>query len=442
MLSLSLITNNKTAIMKQHILTTIAVAFAISSAAQEGNKCAVEYSMYKEFVNVEAYSEARESFWKVFDDCPNFSKNIYLDGVKIYREMIKMAGDDDALVNAYVDTLGIIYRQRIKNFGEEASVLCRYGMEVSKYRRSDTAKMEGYHLVGKAIAVSPNDPDIAAVASYLQTSCTLLQNGKIDHQQLFNDITPVLMTTYRLRPAKGEKYGETIDKVIDVVKRMLARNPAKSPTFDEMFERRFQLPGNIDEVSALTNTMNVFAADGNNLYAQCAERLYKKNPTAEAAASLARYNRKNKKYDAAAKYYSEAVKMEQNTVKISEYLYEGATVANNLQKYSEAVSMAKKSAAANAKNGAPLLLIAAIYMVNANNFGDDDYAHRTVYWVAADYAQKAKSADMNLTEESNTLLAKCKQQFPKKEEAFMHSVKPGDAVTVKCYDTENTTARF
>lgn len=428
--------------MKKQILSAIVAAFALAATAQDNNQCAKEYSMYKEFVNVEAYSEARESFWKVFDNCPNFSKNVYIDGVKIYREMIKNAGDDDALVNAYVDTLGIIYRQRIKNYGEEATVLCRYGMEVSKYRRSDTATMESYHLVGRAIAVSPDDPDVAAVASYLQTSCTLLQKGVIDHQQLFNDIVPVIMTTYRLRPSKGEKYGETIDKVIDVVKRMLAHNPAKSPTFDEMFEHRYQLPGNIDEVSVLTNTMNVFSADGNNLYAQCAEQLYKKNPTSEAAASLARYNRHNKNYDAAAKYYAEAINMEQDAVLKSEYLYESATVANNLHKYSEAISMSKKSAAANSKNGAPLLLIAAIYMVNANNFGDDDFAHRTVYWVAADYAARAKAADMNLTEEANSLLVKCKQQFPKKEEAFMHSVKPGDTVTVKCYDTESTTARF
>lgn len=81
-------------------------------------------------------------------------------------------------------------------------------------------------------------------------------------------------------------------------------------------------------------------------------------------------------------------------------------------------------------------------MVNANNFGDDDFAHRTVYWVAADYAKKAKSADMNLTEESNTLISKCKQQFPSKEEAFMHSVNAGDSIEVKCFDTETTTARF
>ncbi|MCR5455266.1 MAG: hypothetical protein K6F33_09800 [Bacteroidales bacterium] len=430
--------------MKKYILAaSIAAGMALSANAQDNNQCAMEYSMYKEFVNVEAYSEARESFWKVFNDCPKFSKNIYIDGVKIYREMIKMAGeDDDAIVNAYVDTLGIIYRQRIKNFGEEANVLCRYGMEVSKYRCSDTADMESYHLMGRAIAVNPNDPEVAAVASYLQTACTLLQKSKIDHQQFFGDITPVIMATYRQRAIKGEKYGETIDKIIAVVKRILAQNPAKSPTFDEMFVRRYQLPDDIHEVSVLTNTMNVYGCDGNDLYAQCAERLYKKNPTAEAAASLARYNRKTQRYDVAAKYYAEAVDMEQDAESKSVYLYEAATVANNLHKYYDAVSMAKKSAAANSKNGAPLLLIAAIYMVNANSFGDDDFAHRTVYWVAADYAQKAKAADMNLTEEANTLVSKCKQQFPKKDDAFMHSVNAGDVVTVKCFDTETTKARF
>lgn len=419
-----------------------ALSVALNAAAQDFN-CAKEYSMYKEFVNVEAYSEARESFWKVFKSCPQFSKNIYIDGVKIYHNLMKKVGEEnDALANAYVDTLGMIYMQRIKYFGEEANVLSRYGLDVMKYRRSDTAKLEGYHIVGKAIAVNPNDPDIAATTTYMQTACNLLSKGHIDNQQFFNDIAPLIMTTYRIRPTKSEKYGENIDLMLSAVKRVAAHNAADKPTFDELFIKAYRLPENINEVSALTNTMNVFSADGNDLYAQCAERLYKQNPTAEAAASLARYNRRKKNYDAAAKYYSEAVKMETDTKKQSDYLYEAATVANNLKKYNEAISLAKKSSAANPKNGAPLLLIAAIYMVNANNFGDDDFAHRTVYWVAADYAQKAKAADMNLTEESNTLTAKCKQQFPKKEEAFMHSVKPGDSVKVKCFDTETTTARF
>lgn len=429
--------------MKKHIiLLATALSVALNAAAQDFN-CAKEYSMYKEFVNVEAYSEARESFWKVFKSCPQFSKNIYIDGVKIYHNLMKKVGEEnDALANAYVDTLGMIYMQRIKYFGEEANVMSRYGLDVMKYRRSDTAKLEGYHIVGKAIAVNPNDPDIAATTTYMQTACNLLSKGQIDNQQFFNDIAPLIMTTYRLRPTKSEKYGENIDLMLAAVKRVAAHNAADKPTFDELFIKAYRLPENIDEVSALTNTMNVFNADGNDLYAQCAERLYKQNPTAEAAASLARYNRRKKNYDAAAKYYSEAIKMETDTKKQSDYLYEAATVANNLKKYNEAISLAKKSAAANSKNGAPLLLIAAIYMVNANNFGDDDFAHRTVYWVAADYAQKAKAADMNLTEESNTLTAKCKQQFPKKEEAFMHSVKPGDSVKVKCFDTETTTARF
>ncbi|MBO4771837.1 MAG: hypothetical protein J5595_04795, partial [Bacteroidales bacterium] len=105
--------------MKKHIILALMVSAAINAAAQDIN-CAKEYSMYKEFVNVEAYSDARESYWKVFKSCPQFSKNIYIDGVKIYHDLMKKVGeDDDALANAYVDTLGMIYMQRIKNYGEE-----------------------------------------------------------------------------------------------------------------------------------------------------------------------------------------------------------------------------------------------------------------------------------------------------------------------------------
>ena len=97
----------------------------------------------------------------------------------------------------------------------------------------------------------------------------------------------------------------------------------------------------------------------------------------------------------------------------------------------ELMELAKKSLELNSENAAPYMLIGAIYGSNAGMYASDEFMRREIYWVAADYISKAKRMDSSLEEQANALLKKYTVLFPGKEDAFMHSVKPGDVVTLK-----------
>ena len=65
------------------------MAFAGLNASAQNDGCAVNYSIYKEFLNVESYHNAVNMYRQVFNDCPSFSKTVYVDGVKIYKASLE-----------------------------------------------------------------------------------------------------------------------------------------------------------------------------------------------------------------------------------------------------------------------------------------------------------------------------------------------------------------
>ncbi len=77
----------------------------------------------------------------VFNNCPRASENIYVDGVKILKYRIKETDDSDAK-NKLIDTLMMVYDQRIKYFPlhyktkkpQEGAILGRKGVSLYKFR--------------------------------------------------------------------------------------------------------------------------------------------------------------------------------------------------------------------------------------------------------------------------------------------------------------------
>ncbi|RUT72638.1 hypothetical protein DLK05_17345, partial [Ancylomarina longa] len=69
-------------------------------------------SLYGEMVKQKNYKEALPSWRYIFNNAPKFQRSTYINGVKIMRGMYYATKD-----KKYVDTLMMVYDQRIKYFG-------------------------------------------------------------------------------------------------------------------------------------------------------------------------------------------------------------------------------------------------------------------------------------------------------------------------------------
>lgn len=422
------------------IVIALAVLFSANFVNAQDDECAKKYSMYKEFVNIESYSNALPMYREVFNNCKKFSKSIYNDGIKIYKGMMAKTSDQNT-INAYLDTLKIIYMQRIENYGEESYVLGRYAADILKYKKSPEVYSEAYQVLKKSVETSDGNPDLTVVSQFLQVSTLLYSKNKIDANQLFDDVMPLYTTVLLKSKTADEKYATSVEKISTNLKKNFSGLKNYQETFYNQLNAK-SVPQENQEAEIWVNAIKDVDCEACDYYVKISEKLYSDNPTATAAAAIARYYRKTRQWEKAAEFYAQAIEKETDNINKADYYYEYATVENFRKKFQSAVSKAKKAVELNPKFGAAYMVIAAIYGGNANSFGDDDFSHRKVYWVAADYLLRAKNADPTLTSDANSLLAKYSAHFPNKEDAFMHSVKPGDVVTVNCYDTETTTARF
>ena len=76
--------------------------------------------------------------------CPKATKNIYIDGAKLFKHLIKKNKGNEELQKAYLDSLETLYDNRIANFGKENYVLGLKGSDMIKYSFSDLDRAFAY----------------------------------------------------------------------------------------------------------------------------------------------------------------------------------------------------------------------------------------------------------------------------------------------------------
>jgi hypothetical protein len=104
------------------------------------------------------------------------------------------------------------------------------------------------------------------------------------------------------------------------------------------------------------------------------------------------------------------------------------------------LSYARKAAKSDPGNGEPYLLIGDAIASMIGSCSDSPLQGREVYWLAADYYQRAKTVDSEVASKANTKIAQVKKQYPSVDDLFTFGIDEGKEITVKCFG-ETTKAR-
>ncbi|HYW96122.1 MAG TPA: hypothetical protein VE870_11075, partial [Bacteroidales bacterium] len=140
-------------------------------------RCAAELSTMSEYMKIKLYDYALPSWRSVYRNCPGSSKNIYINGVKIFRNKIEKA-EDPGEKAALFDTLMMIYDHRIEYFGEEGYVLGRKGIDIIHY--NDKAYDKAYEAFLKSAQLMGEETDLNVILGLTQTGAVMMKAGKID----------------------------------------------------------------------------------------------------------------------------------------------------------------------------------------------------------------------------------------------------------------------
>lgn len=417
---------------------TIESKYGVDSA-----KTIINASIYTEFVKQKNYKDALPAWRYVFLNAPKFQMTTYVRGEEIMSNLFQQTKNP-----GYLDTLMMVYDQRIKYFGNHARytegyILGKKGADLYRFGNKDDKTMkEAYGYLAKSFELEGAKTHPVTTQIMFFVAGDLLKKDLIDKNEYIN--LYMKLSDYVDNGIKNSKNPDQFKDVKEKVDAMFFdAGVADCETLTRLLGAKYE--ANKEDVPTLKEIASLLRRSecvDLPLFASVAEQLYQLDPTADAAYSLAIMFLKRQEFDKTENYLKEAIqKSDDNTAK-AEYFMRMAQLKLSKGQYPAAKSNALESLKLNPNNGAALILIGKAYAAYSKNYGEDDFDHASVFWAAVDKFQRAKQVDPALTEEANKLISTYSPHFPNKDEAFFRSVTDGSTVKIGDWINETTTARF
>jgi tetratricopeptide (TPR) repeat protein len=408
--------------------------YGADSAARK--ECAANHSIMGQFVKIKLYDEAYAGWRYTFTNCPESKKNVYIHGEKIIEHKIKNASSEE-VKNMWIDTLMILYNQRIEYFGQKGYVRGKQGIDLLRYRPADV--QQAYSYLKEGIEEDGERTKAAVFATFMQASNALYKSGAITPDVFIADY---LTTTDLL--AKGRQDNNTTRALESAEKIFAESGAADCEMLVKIFTPKYEAtPEDVELLKKITSLLNNGDCQRDDLFAKASESLFAVEPSASAAYNLARLFYTRDEFEKAKEYYLKAIEseMEDDEAKATYNVELAQVLLNKLNDKTGARKHARAAIALKDDMGQAYILIGNAYAGSANECGSSPFEKATVYWAAVDKYQKAKAVDASVTEKANELINQYKAYFPGKEDAFFQGLNDGDSYTVGCWINEVTVVR-
>lgn len=403
-------------------------------------------SIYSEFVKQKNYKDALPAWKYVFKNAPAFQMLTYTKGEDI---MIGLFAKTKNV--AYIDTLMTVYDQWIKYFGDnpklgEGYILGKKGFNLYRLGKKDVATVkQAYTYLMKSYDMEKDKTHPLTVKATIVAADDLLKRSALSKEDFiglymqFSDYAEQGIKVNKGTP-KEENYID-VKNTLDAV--FMNAGVADCATLNTLLTPRFEQGkddvAKLREISALLRRSECTDLP---LFAKVAETLYQKDPTSEAAYSLAIMFLRRQEYDKAEGYLKEAIEKSTDDAAKADYYLRMAQLKLAKGQLTGAKENALNVLKINPNSGAALIIMGKAYASYSKNYGEDDFEHRTVFWAAVDKFAKARQVDPSVADEAGTLIGQFSQHFPSKEEGFFRTINPGDSVKIGDWIGETTTARF
>lgn len=411
------------------------VKYGADVAAREANH--KNYAFFREAFKMNSYGDATKRLNELIEACPEANENIYLVGIKMFRNQMDEVETDEEKMK-YLDEVLRMFDYRIQYFSESNGKNVKYNLMADKIKevlRNDFAWDKKQDMVVKTAQViakeAKNDVDITFYILYFNTITNKFLADKLSPELVLSEYEAVTEgIANHSDPTKDD-----VQKVIDSY--LLNSGAATCDNLVALFKPKYEAnPNNLDLIKKIMRYLNNANCDENPFKIQLAEKYYKLDPSAEAAYSLGTIFRAQKNVEKAVTYFKEAISREQNKAVASKYEQNLAVTYLINKKYELAATYAKRSVASDPRNGYAQFILAQAYTMGSTEVSCDAFSKRMVNCLIYTTLEKAKA----LTPRENSEYGDIEKQmstirfhFPTMEDIFFkEGTKEGDAYTVNC----------
>jgi tetratricopeptide (TPR) repeat protein len=402
-------------------------------------ECAKNLSNMSSFVKVDMFDYAYDSWRYCFKYCPGSSKNIYIMGAKILKHKIEKA-EDEAVADKFIDTLMILYDQRIQYYGQEGYVLGWKGVDLLKYRQSDLK--EAYNYLKKSVDIMKARSEEAVSITFMQATNVLYKNDLISKDEVINNY--VKISGYLDEKSKSSKSSDKTEIAMDNIEKIFtACGAADCEALVNIFETKFNANRtNAEQLQNISLILEKSNCTDSELYLNVLVELFNIEPSADLAKNIGPLYHNTGEYDESVSYFMKAIELEtDDETKAKLYVILAQINLDNLKNYNLARNYAYEAIELNDNFGEPYILIGDAYIKSSEENCESDFEKRTIYWAAVDKYQRAITADPSISEKAKKLINRYSDHFPLKEETFFHGYVDGQEYTIGGWINEKTVVR-
>lgn len=408
-------------------------------------RCVRNYSLYREYYKQKNYQDAIP-YWKiVYQECPTVSKAIYQHGVNMYKFFIVEANNknDLNLKTSLIDTLLQVYDQRVKYYpADKGRVLGYKANDILTFRENDIECMKkAYGFSSEAITIRKTASSKNDIATFMKLTLGLFDQKEMENQIVVENYA----TAIDILDSQLERNPD--DEDLDALKESIQANFANSGAANcealiQLFTPQFnETPDNVDVLKKISYWLNSTGCTESDLYLESTIALNLIEPSASLAYHIAQLYNKRGRHQDAVDFYKQAIATEENMEAKAKYEIDlGYIILGEYNDLQEAAKYAKAAMVSNPKSGHPYMLLGNIYAL-VKNYGDDELAKKSIYWVAVDQYQMAKKIDPDLASMANEKINLYSQYFPDTETIFFYGFKDGDSYKVGSWINLTTKVR-
>ena len=424
--------------MKINFVLVVVVLMGLSVNAQskfgsDSVACIENLSLFREYYKQNNYVDALIPWRWTFNNCPKSSGNIYKNGPKIYKERMKVDKENKA---AYLDTIMMIFDQRIQYFGKEGYVLGLKGYELVIADKKRSA--EALSILDKSITLDGNNADFRAVYGYMKAIVNLEKKGektKQDVLEAYARISEVI--DYNIvNESKATKYFVQYAEKIENIFTPYANCEDLVTLFSAKFDPATE---DVSFLKRVTKVLEKKECISEQLFFDASSRLYELDPSASSADKMAKMSIAKGKSGDAINFAKEAIEMEEAVNQKAIYYLGLADAYRNAGSFLLARNAVYSALELRSGWGEAYLNLGNIYISGAKNCSGD-FEKSAVYWVAVDAFRKALSDEDTKVRASKSINTYSKY-FPTKETCFFNGVEAGKSHTIGCWINKVSTAR-
>ena len=401
--------------------------------------CVRNWNLYNGHYRERNFKAAIEPWRWMFFNCPLATENLYIHGTNLVEFMLANETDPQRQ-QAYIDTLMMVFDQRMQYFNKHGFITGRKAVKVFQLRPN--AVQELYELSEKSIDLEGNSAEAVVLVINFNSAIRLAAAGILDTTDIV------------------EKY----DRATDIIQYNLVNNPSDSTYIStrnnieaffepfascdnlaRVFRPRFNnTPEDPELLERITSMLNRSGCTDNELFYLATRNLHRLNPTAQSAFLMGRMETSQKNYNRAIEYFEEAISLYgENGDKFTTYLLMANIMHQHLRRLPQARAYALRASEIRPNDGRPFILIGEMYASSARDCGDNDLTNNVAFWTAVDKFIQARNVDSDpaIRERATQLINTYSQYFPNVETIFFHGLSEGETYRVECWINETTRVR-